>query len=101
MTIPYQVSIPYAVLETKEGNIISLKEKPTYNYYSNGGVYLMKREVLKNIPKNVLFNSTDLIESLISKQYKVISYPFSGYWIDVGKHEDFEKAQVDINNLKF
>ena len=81
LTIPYQVSIPYAVLETKEGNIISLKEKPTYNYYSNGGVYLMKREVLKNIPKNVLFNSTDLI--------------------DVGKHEDFEKAQVDINNLKF
>jgi dTDP-glucose pyrophosphorylase/CBS domain-containing protein len=101
LTIPYQVSIPYAVLETKEGDIISLKEKPTYNYFSNGGVYLMKREVLKNIPKNVLFNSTDLIESLIVKQYKVISYPFSGYWLDVGKHEDFEKAQVDINNLNF
>jgi dTDP-glucose pyrophosphorylase len=101
LTIPYQVSIPYAVLETNEGEIISLKEKPTYNYFSNGGVYLMKREVLKYIPKDVLFNSTDLIESLIEKQYKVISYPFSGYWLDVGKHEDFEKAQVDINNFKF
>jgi dTDP-glucose pyrophosphorylase len=101
LTIPYKVSIPYAVLETKEGEIISLKEKPTYNYFSNGGVYLMKREVLKYIPKDVLFNSTDLIESLIEKQYKVISYPFSGYWLDVGKHEDFEKAQVDINNFKF
>ena len=101
LTIPYQVSIPYAVLETKDGKIISLKEKPIYNYFSNGGVYLMKREVLKHIPNNVLFNSTDLIESLIEKKYKVISYPFSGYWLDVGKHEDFEKAQVDINNFKF
>ena len=101
LTIPYQVNIPYAVLETNDGKVISLKEKPTYNYFSNGGVYLMKREVLKYIPKDVLFNATDLIESLIDKQYKVISYPFSGYWLDVGKHEDFEKAQNDINNIKF
>lgn len=100
LTIPYHVSIPYAVLETKNGEIISLKEKPTYNYFSNGGVYLMKKDMLKYIPENTLFNSTDLIETLISKAYKVISYPFSGYWLDVGKHEDFEKAQVDINNLK-
>ena len=35
------------------------------------------------------------------KNYKVISYPFLGYWLDVGKHEDFEKAQADIHSLKF
>lgn len=100
LTIPYQVSIPYAVLETKDRNIKSLKEKPTYTYYSNGGVYLMKKEMLQYIPKDSFFNSTDLMESLINKDYKVISYPFTGYWLDVGKHEDFEKAQVDIKNLK-
>lgn len=100
LTIPYQVNIPYAVLETKDRNIKSLKEKPTYTYYSNGGVYLMKKEMLQHIPKDSFFNSTDLMESLINKDYKVISYPFSGYWLDVGKHEDFEKAQVDINNIK-
>lgn len=100
LTIPYQVSIPYAVLETKNRNIKSLKEKPTYTYYSNGGVYLMKKEMLQYIPKDSFFNSTDLMEALIIKDYKVISYPFTGYWLDVGKHEDFEKAQVDIKNLK-
>jgi dTDP-glucose pyrophosphorylase len=99
LTIPYQVSIPYAVLETKDRNIKSLKEKPTYTYYSNGGVYLMKKEMLQYIPKDSFFNSTDLMEALITKDYKVISYPFTGYWLDVGKHEDFEKAQVDIKNL--
>ncbi len=101
LTIPYQVNIPYAVLETIDRNIKSLKEKPTYTYYSNGGVYLMRKEVLQHIPKDSFFNSTDLMETLIKKNYKVISYPFSGYWLDVGKHDDFEKAQIDIHNLKF
>ena len=101
LTIPYQVSIPYAVLETIEGKIKSCKEKPTYTYYSNGGVYLMKREMLNFIPKNKFYNATDLMEELIRKKRKVISFPFSGYWLDVGKHEDFEKAQIDIKHIKF
>lgn len=101
LTIPYQVSIPYAVLETNDVKVKSLKEKPTYTYYSNGGIYLIKREMLHFIPKDKFYNATDLIEDLIQKNHKVISIPFSGYWLDVGKHEDFEKAQIDINNIKF
>jgi dTDP-glucose pyrophosphorylase len=101
LTIPYQVSIPYAVLETKDGAIKSFKEKPTYTYYSNGGVYLMKKDVLDHIPENTFYNLTDLMETLLRKNYKVISYPFLGYWLDVGKHEDFEKAQLDISSIVF
>jgi dTDP-glucose pyrophosphorylase len=101
LTIPYQVNIPYAVLETVNREIKSLKEKPTITYYSNGGVYLMKRKMLNNIPPNTHFNSTDLIETLIANNFKVISYPFSGYWLDIGRHEDFEKAQLDINYINF
>jgi dTDP-glucose pyrophosphorylase len=101
LTIPYHVAIPYAVLETEKGEVKSFKEKPTYTYYSNGGIYLMKREMLRFIPQNTFFNATDLMEELINKNKKIISFPFSGYWLDVGKHEDFEKAQNDINNIKF
>ncbi|HQV37057.1 MAG TPA: nucleotidyltransferase family protein [Flavobacterium sp.] len=101
VSIPYEVSVPYAVLETSNGHILSLKEKPTYTYYSNGGIYLMKRFVLQMLPKNVFFNATDFMEKLIQANYKVISYPLLGYWLDIGKHEDFEKAQRDINQIKF
>jgi dTDP-glucose pyrophosphorylase len=101
LTIPYQVNIPYAVLETNNGAIRSFKEKPTYTYYSNGGIYLMKKEMLKYIPQETFFNATDLMEELIKNNLKVISFPFSGYWLDVGKHEDFEKAHIDIHNIKF
>lgn len=99
LTIPYQVSIPYAVLETSNETVKSFKEKPTYTYYSNGGIYLIKKEMLKYIPQDTFFNATDLMEVLIKKDLKVISFPFSGYWLDVGKHEDFEKAQIDIKYM--
>lgn len=101
LTIPYQVSIPYAVLETVKGEVKSFKEKPTYTYYSNGGIYLMKKEMTHLIPQSQFYNATDLMEDLINQNKKIISFPFSGYWLDVGKHEDFEKAQIDINNIKF
>lgn len=101
LTIPYQVNVPYAVLEMYNGTVKSFKEKPTYTYYSNGGIYLMKKEMLNYIPKDTFFNATDLMEDLIKKDLKVISFPFSGYWLDVGKHEDFEKAHIDIHNIKF
>ena len=61
----------------------------------------MKKEMLKYIPKNTFFDAPDLMQELINNNLKVISFPFSGYWLDVGKHEDFEKAHIDIHNIKF
>ena len=102
VSIPYQVNIPYAVLEKgADGSIKNFKEKPTYTYYSNGGIYLIKKEVLNYIPENKFFNATDLMESLIKGNKKVISYPLAGYWLDIGKHEDYIKAQEDIKKIKF
>ncbi len=99
LTIPYQVPIPYAVLKTNKDEIISFEEKPTYTYHSNGGVYIIKRKILDLIPKNTFFNSTNLIEKALKNKYRVITYPFLGYWLDIGRHTDFEKANHDINNL--
>src|SRR5690606_225109 len=70
VTIPYEVNIPYAVLETFQGQVKSFKEKPTYIYYSNGGIYLMKKEILKYLPKNTHYNTTDLLAEIIKKGYK-------------------------------
>lgn len=101
VTIPYNVNIPYAVLETQNGHVISFKEKPTYTYYSNAGIYLMKVEVLNMIPTDKFFNTTDLMEMLIKLGKTVHSYPHRGYWLDIGKHEEYQKAQEDIKHLKF
>ncbi len=99
--IPYQVNVPYAVMETQDKVVTGFKEKPTYTHYSNAGIYLMKKEVINTVPKNLPFNATDLMEQLIQEGKKVVAYPLVGYWLDIGKHEDFEKAQLDIKQLKF
>jgi dTDP-glucose pyrophosphorylase len=101
VTIPYKINIPYAVLETNNNNVISLKEKPTYTYYANGGIYLVKKQYLNLIPPNTSFNATDLIEKMISLKKKIFSYSLAGYWLDIGTPSDFEKAQEDITSIKF
>lgn len=99
-TIPYEVNVPYAVMETKMNQVISFKEKPTYTYYSNAGIYLVKKSLFNRVPKNTFYNATDLMESLINDGGKLISYPIRQYWLDIGKPEDFDKAQEDIKYLE-
>ena len=99
VTIPYEVDVPYAVLDTVENQVISFKEKPTYTFFSNGGIYLIKRELLQLVPKGKFYNSTDLMEDLISNGGKLISFPMRNYWLDIGRPEDFEKAQKDIKHI--
>lgn len=98
-SIPYKLNIPYAVLEVEHGKITSFKEKPTYTYQSSAGIYLVKKEALNHIPKKTFFNATDLIELLISKEKKVVHYPILSYWLDIGRPEDYQKAQEDIEHL--
>jgi dTDP-glucose pyrophosphorylase len=98
--IPYQVNIPYAIMETNAQNtVIDFKEKPTFTYYANGGIYLMKKELINLIPVDTFFDATDLIDKLITIGKKVHTYQLAGYWLDIGKHEDFHKAQTDINHI--
>lgn len=97
----YQVDIPYAVLEIDEKNQVnSLKEKPRYTYYSNAGIYLIKKDLLKMIPDNIFYDITDLMEKILEMKLKLVTYPINGYWLDIGKHEDFKKAQEDIKHIK-
>ena len=79
--------------------VLSFKEKPTYTYFSNGGIYLMKKEVLEVIPLNQFFNATDLMERLISQGKKVVSYPHRGYWLDIGRPDDYIEA-IEIFDSK-
>lgn len=92
--VPYSVSIPYGIFEI-EGtrDIKGVKEKPSFHYYANAGIYMIKRDVLEMIPDDQFFNATDLMELLISAGKSVIRFPLSGYWIDIGKPEDFKKVQ--------
>ena len=98
--VPYNISIPYGILDLDGRNIKGLLEKPQYNYYANAGIYLIKRRALNKIPDNQFFNATDLIEKLISENKSVIRYPLNGTWIDIGNPQEYQRAQELVRHLK-
>jgi len=98
-SIPYTVDIPYAIMELKHNFITSFKEKPKNTFYANAGIYLVKKESIALIPKDSFYNATDLMNSILSKKGKLIHSPITGYWIDIGKHDDYNKAKEIIKHL--
>jgi dTDP-glucose pyrophosphorylase len=99
-SIPYKMNVPYAVLEVDNSSVVSFVEKPTYTYYSNGGIYLMKFSLKEMIRENAVFNATDMMNGVIgNKQRKLVHYPLLNYWLDIGRHADFLKAQEDIKHI--
>lgn len=97
--VPYNVSIPYGILDLDGRNIKGLLEKPQYNHYANAGIYLIKRQALEEIPIDEFFNATDLIEKLISERKRVIRYPLNGTWIDIGNPQEYQKAKDLVKHL--
>lgn len=97
--VPYNVSIPYGILDLDGREIKGLIEKPKYNYYANAGIYLIKKSALAEIPENEFFNATDLIEKLISQNKNVIRYPLNGTWIDIGNPQEYQKAQDLVKHM--
>lgn len=98
--VPYSISVPYGIFELEGRNIKGVKEKPVYNYFANAGIYLIKRELLENMPKNTFYNATDLMNDAVAAGKTVIRYPITGYWLDIGSHEEYKKANELIKHIK-
>ena len=99
-SVPYTVNIPYAILKEEKNIVKQFTEKPTNTHYANAGIYLIKNKFIKLFPKNTNFDTTDLMQKMIDMNLKLIHNPILGYWIDIGKKEDLEKAKEFVKRLK-
>lgn len=91
--IPYTVSVPYAILSTDGQRVKALEEKPTYSHFANAGIYIFSNRVLNALVPGERTDATDLIEAAIGEGMKVIYYPVSDTWIDIGSPADFRHAE--------
>lgn len=96
----YKVDVPYAVFETKEDSVLAFKEKPSYVFHSNAGIYILKKELIHQIPKNDFYNITDLMDLVVKQKGKLVHSPIIGFWIDIGKPIDYKQAQEFVKHLK-
>lgn len=90
--VPYNVSVPFGIINTEGDRVTGLQEKPVYNYYANAGVYMMKAGVLPLIEKGEYLDAPDFAERLIAKGRKVSYFPIEGTWIDIGSPDDYRRA---------
>jgi len=94
----HAVEIPFGVVECEGVRVADLKEKPLVPFLVNAGVYLLEPSVYEFIPNGERFNMTDLIGWLLKAGRPVVSFPIHEYWMDVGRHGDYEQAQQDARS---
>jgi dTDP-glucose pyrophosphorylase/CBS domain-containing protein len=94
----YDVDVPYGVVESEAGLVQRLSEKPQLRFFVNAGIYLLEPTALRMIPSGRKFDMTDLIQLLLESERRVASFAIREYWLDIGQHADYVRAEEDSRN---
>jgi NDP-sugar pyrophosphorylase family protein len=93
VTVPHHITVPYGVIETnRHGEILSVDEKPTYSYRVSAGTYVINPDLLSLIRPDERIDMPQLMERAKAARFRVCAYEYDGYWIDVGRPADLQKA---------
>ena len=96
----YEMKVPFGLVETEGADVRNIIEKPTMSFLVNAGIYLLSPNVYRYIAKDESLDMTDLIERLLSDGQRIVSFPILEYWLDIGQHDDYVKAQEDIRGVR-
>ncbi len=96
-----KINIDFGVMEIDEEKKVAVgfKEKPGYELNVSMGVYVFNRKILDFIPDNETFGFDNLMRCLLDQKQLVHIYHYDGYWLDIGRPDDYEKAIEDIDRL--
>lgn len=95
----YDYQIPYGVINGDGNKIISMEEKPTQRFFINAGIYVVSQELARTVPVNHIIDMPTLLGQSIAKEKDVLMFPIHEYWLDIGRMDDFNRAQADIYSL--
>lgn len=96
----YEYQIPYGVIQGENGLVSSMVEKPMQLFHVNAGIYVINPSVTKQVKAGTVIDMPSLLEVNISEQRKVMMFPIHEYWLDIGRMEDYQRAQADIHTLR-
>lgn len=95
----YEYQVPYGVIETDGVELISIKEKPIHRSFVNAGIYVLSPEVFEYIPVDTFYDMPSLFEALINQGKKTSVFPIHEYWLDIGRVDDFNRANEQYKEL--
>jgi NDP-sugar pyrophosphorylase family protein len=90
---PYQVEIPFGVLDVDETRVVGLREKPSQQMLVNAGIYVISPEVVARVPPATALPMTTLVEQCLEGGLPVGAHLVADEWIDVGRHDELKKAR--------
>ena len=93
----YEYQVPFGVIESEGNNIKSMVEKPIQRFHVNAGIYVVSRAIIEQVKSNEVIDMPTLLERYLDKD--VLMFPFYEYWLDIGRIDDFNRAQSDSLNL--
>ena len=91
-----KISISYGVVETQGKEVLSIKEKPNFDFLINTGIYLITEEVRKLVKKNQFLDMPDLVRKCLAEKLKVEHFLCTNNWLDIGRFETLKKAKEFI-----
>ncbi len=93
--------VDYGVLETDPDNTVTrFTEKPPYSFRVSMGIYVFSRSILELVPEGEPYGFDQLVLELLRREGRLISYPYTGYWQDIGRPEDYARVQEDVRTVK-
>ena len=95
----YEHQIPYGVVQTDGSYIKSMVEKPVQKCFINAGIYVVAPELVHSVVSGRRLDMPSLLEQQIDNQKEVAMFPVHEYWLDIGKMDDFTKAQQDVREF--
>jgi NDP-sugar pyrophosphorylase family protein len=96
-----KVDIDFGVVHCDENfRMVGYSEKPTIDYLVSMGIYVFEPKVLTYIPYNQYLDLPGLVLKMLSVGEKVVGFPYSGYWQDLGRPDDYEHANADFDSMR-
>ncbi|MEL4394895.1 nucleotidyltransferase family protein [Shewanella algae] len=95
----YDYQIPYGVINGEGNKITSMVEKPIQRFFVNAGIYVVSPRVIQSVPENHRIDMPTLLEQHMQERNNILMFPIHEYWLDIGRMDDFNRAQADIHTL--
>jgi dTDP-glucose pyrophosphorylase len=95
----YEMQVPFGVIKLRDGLIASIEEKPVQSFLVSAGIYVLSPQVLDVVPKDTFFDMPSLFDTLLSHQMPTRTHQMEGYWLDIGRLPDYERANLEFHEV--
>jgi dTDP-glucose pyrophosphorylase len=93
---PYEMQVPFGVVQEREGRILGIEEKPTQVFTVSAGMYVLSPQVLDLVPSGRFFDMPSFFDVMMREGLHTRCHRIDGYWLDIGQLRDYERANVDF-----